>query len=331
MSILVTRPAESKPRTRPRIAPWVVLLASIAGLFLVVELGVRFGLGRLSRIEGLAEREYRGVMALRGNPEAGRTVLALGNSLLEEGVDFPALRQTLAPDFRAVRYIMEQTQYLDWYYGLRRFYGAGVHPGIVALSLNAEQMSDDNIRGDYFAYRMMRTRDFWRASRDAHLSPTATFSLLLGSVSAFYGTRSETRNVLLARTVPVMPQLLRYMVPAHGPVLPDRERVVAAAAQRLRALDDMVHGGGGRFVFIIPASLDAHNALYLTEAGARAGVPVLLPLASESLSAADFKQDGFHLNAQGAARYTAALAPMLRSKAAELYTQQGRLGTEPRP
>ena len=53
------------------------------------------------------------------------------------------------------------------------------------------------------------------------------------------------------------------------------------------------------------------TAAALEQAGQRAGVEVLEPVAAGAIPPSGFS-DGFHLNEAGAARYTAALAPALR-------------------
>ncbi|MGA7237018.1 MAG: hypothetical protein WBY44_15130 [Bryobacteraceae bacterium] len=284
---------------------------AVLGLFLLVELGARFGLARLSAIERRTETEQKAAFALGGGALAHNTVLLAGNSLPLEDIDLSSLKNALSADFRTTRYVVEQTYYLDWYYGLRSLYAAGSRPGVVALSLNAGQFTGNQIRGDYFAYRMMMTRDFLAAGRDAGLSATATSSLLLASLSAFYGTRSETRTVLLARLLPGMRDLVPYMTPIRGKQTPDRGWIIDAASQRLRTMDAMARAHGARFLLIVPADMDKTGPACLVEAGARAGVTVLVPLAPESLSPQDFR-DGFHLNPTGAARYTKSLGPMLK-------------------
>ncbi len=308
-------PTPDRPRVRSAPQAWVALLTAVLGLFLVVELGVRFGLARLSAIERRTETEQKAAFALGGGTLARRTVLLAGNSLPLEDIDLPSLKNAMGADIRTARYVVEQTYYLDWYYGLRSLYAAGSRPGVVALSLNAGQLTGNQIRGDYFAYRMMMMRDFLAASRDAGLSATATSSLLLASLSAFYGTRSETRTVLLARLLPGMRNLVPYMTPVRGKQTPDSRWMIDAATQRLRAMDAMARAHGARFLLIVPADLDKTGPACLVEAGARAGVTVLLPLAPELLSSQDFR-DGFHLNPAGAARYTKSLGPMLKQAVA---------------
>lgn len=308
--------ARMQPRVRPARGAWLALLIAVTGLCVLVELSVRFGIGKLSAIEHRTEIEQERAFSLWRDPLAHRTALLAGNSLPLEDIDFPALKNAILPDFNSIRYIVEQTSYLDWYYGLRSLYAAGSRPRVVAMSLNAAQWTGNEIRGDYFAYRMMMTRDFLSAGHAAGLSATGISSLLLGSLSAYYGTRSETRTVLLARLMPAMRNLVPYMTPVPGKHPQDRRWMLDAATQRLKAMDTMVRAHGGRFLLIVPADLDKEGPACLIEAGARTGVIVLFPLAAESLSPQDFR-DGFHLNPAGAARYTAKLGPMLKQAVAE--------------
>ncbi len=306
-----TQIAKNEPGVRFHIPSWVVLLGIIVGLLAVIELSVRFGIGRVSAIEHRVEQERKTALAIGNGPGARNTVLLVGNSLPLEDIDLPALQNAIAPDFRIVRYTVEQTTYLDWYYGLRSLYAAGARPAVVALSLNDFHMASDQVRGDYFAYRLMMTRDFLSAARDARLSATATASLLLGSLSAFYGTRSETRTVLLAKVMPTMQNLVPYLTPLPDKNPPAPSLLIQIASRRLATLDTMVRAHGGRFLFIVPATTTEQDSAVLAQAGTNSAVPVLIPLHSDSLSLKDFR-DGFHLNPEGTGRYTASLGPMFK-------------------
>jgi hypothetical protein len=171
------------------------------------------------------------------------------------------------------------------------------------------------VRGGYFAYRMLATGDVMDAARDAGLSATATASLLLSRLSAFYGTRTETRKVLLSTLVPAVRYLAPAFAPLAGPTPLTRSQTLAAA--RLRQFDSLVREHGGHFIFLVPATLDAGGPAYLQEAGSGAGVRVLVPMAPGALSKSDFG-DGFHLNQRGESRYTAALALLLRDEVSRL-------------
>ena len=292
------------------------MLCVMAALLASVELVVRFGLGRSSRIEGRIDGEHRAVLAMVRSSGPGTKVLVIGNSLLLLGVDFPVLQSALGPQSKAARYVIEQTGYLDWYYGLRRLYSEGARPDAVVLPLSARQMITDSVRGEYFAHRMMNTSDVLDAARDAKLSATGTFSLLLGRFSAFYGTRSETRKFVLIKAVPGVEDLVPYMIQGRDRNPLDHDRVVRIAGLRLKQMDELVRKHGGHFIFVVPASLDPDEDVYLQEAGRAAGVRVLVPLPTGSLSSKDFT-DGFHLSPAGASRFTSALARDIRGAIAE--------------
>jgi len=53
----------------------------------------------------------------------------LGNSLLLEGVEFPGLSRDLRPEIEARRFVVDNTSYLDWYYGIRSLLRRGARPG----------------------------------------------------------------------------------------------------------------------------------------------------------------------------------------------------------
>jgi hypothetical protein len=306
-------PTNDAQPTRAR-ATWrsrdcVFLAIGIAAVLATGELISSFLVPRISRIESRTELE-RAQMLAGSRASDGRKMVVLGNSLLLEGVDFPALSSALAPDVHSWRWVIEQTQYLDWYYGLRRLYAEGLQADVVVLALDAGQMTDSGVRGEYFAQRMMMASDTLNVARDARLSLTATCSLFIGRISAYYGYRSETRKVVLARLIPGILDLRNVLIQIRRPAL-EHEETVDLSAQRLRQYDSLVRAHGGRFVFVVPAALDSRNGNYLQEAGARAGVPVLVPLEANAVTAADFR-DGYHLTPQGASRYTASLSAQLR-------------------
>ena len=288
-----------------------MLLAGIVLLVILADVLVRFGIGPASRIEGRIERENHAALSMKKGVGETKTLLMIGNSLLLKGVDFSGYQNYLAPEVSATRFVIEQTNYLDWYYYLRKMYRTGSQPDFVILNLTAAQMTNDEIRGDYFAYRMLSTADVFGAARDAHLSATQTFSLLTGNLSAFYGTRSETRKFVLAKLIPGINDLVAALVPSGAAAPLERESAVKRLSERLLDLDQMVRDHGGKFILVEPASLDIRGLEYMAEAGRRTGVPVFEPLHAASLSKVDFL-DGFHLTPEGATRYTSALGPLLR-------------------
>ncbi len=67
-------------------------------------------------------------------------MLLFGNSLLLEGVDYPALRNALSDEYDVHRLIFEQTEYLDQYYVLRRLFRHGARPHDVVLCISARAL-----------------------------------------------------------------------------------------------------------------------------------------------------------------------------------------------
>jgi len=285
------------------------LIGAVVLLCCGAELFARFQLQNASRIEGRTAAEWRELTSLGSNGTG--QMLVLGNSLLLMGVDIDALKRGLAPEVTCRRFVIEQTGYLDWYFGLRKIYDEGVRPAVIVVSMNARQLISESIRGEYSAYWLMKTGDVLPAARAARLSATATTSMLFGNLSAYYGTRMETRKVLLKRALPPVQQLQPYLTPVAERTPLDRPEVVSLGAKRLRELNDLVSQHGGVFVFVVPAFLEEEESVYFKAAGAEAGIAPIVPLSNDDVTDADFL-DGFHLNPAGASRYTAALIPLLR-------------------
>ena len=65
-----------------------------------------------------------------------RTVLLIGNSLLEQGVDRQELQERMRPHYAVSYYPIEGTTYLDWLYGLRRLFAGGARPSAVVLCIS---------------------------------------------------------------------------------------------------------------------------------------------------------------------------------------------------
>jgi hypothetical protein len=299
---------ESSRDFRPFCA---LLLCVVAALLGSVELVVRVGLPRISKIEGRIALEYRSALAIRHASGRSPNVLVVGNSWLLYGVDLPMLQTSLAPNYSVRRCVIEQTSYLDWYYGMRALYSRGARPDVVVLFLNATDMAVNDLRGDFFAYRMMLLRDVLRASRDAGLPPTQTFSLFLANFSYYYATRLETRKFLLSSLMPTFQTLRASIIPAARPPLDSASAVVTVAA-RLKQFDALVRTHAGRFIFVEAPTRRPRDESWALEAAAKSGVPVIVPMPAASLHDSDFREDQEHLNESGAARYTAALTPLLR-------------------
>jgi len=283
----------------------------IVSFLLVLEVGTRMAVQKASRLERRIAAEYAQTLRVQRTP-ADKQLLVIGNSLLLADVQFDSLRASLAPGWSATRLAVEQTYYLDWYYGLRHITAGGVDPDAVALVLSAEQLVLSEIRGDYSIYRLMGPREALDVSRELRLHPTATAGYLLSSLSAFYGLRTEYRKVLLGRLMPDMQNLTPHIMRISRPSLPDSE-VYQLAYERLSRFKALLDQRHTQALFVLAPMLGVQPWNQIVLRAARdAHVAVLMPFNDRSFSESDYMADRFHMNDAGAHRFTAMLVPTLR-------------------
>jgi len=282
---------------------------------LLVEVAARLALDRASRIQRRMVQEYAQARAIGQDGAPGRHVLVVGNSLLDEGVDFERVRRSLASGFDARRYMVEQTVYYDWLYGLRRLYREGARPDIVVVMLGTGHWLSPGIRGDYSAQYLMSTVDLPRVARDLGMHPTDATGLMLAGVSKFWGARVEMRNFVLGHLMPNLGEFMNASsaIDRRPMVDADIEPVLSARIARMREVTDAY---GSELMLLVPPLLnpeDGSNGLMTAAAENR--VRVLRPVTSGSFSAQLYR-DGFHLNEVGAAQFTDRLIPALRGELA---------------
>jgi hypothetical protein len=244
----------------------------------------------------------------------------VGNSLLDEDVRFDDVRAALGEEWDTRRFVVEQTFFLDWYYGLRRLFREGARPDVVVLMLTARQWVRDDIRGDYTAQYLMSAADVPAAARELGLNATQTTNLALSSVSTFWGARAELRNFVLGRLMPDLGRLMDYSSVVDARVLVDDD-VAPAARVRIARLKTLTDANGARLVILLPPIMNHHDgAVGLLRAASDVGVAAFRPVASGSLDANLYRDSGFHLNADGARQFTAILIPALRRELTAVRT-----------
>ena len=282
----------------------------------LVEGAARLALDRASRIQHRMVQEYAHARMIGQDGAPGRHVLVVGNSLLDEGVDFERLRHSLEAGYDARRFMVEQTVYYDWLYGLRRLFQEGARPDTVVVMLGTGHWLSPGIRGDYSAQYLMSTSDLPRVARDLGMHPTDASGFMLAGVSKFWGARVEMRNFVLGH---LMPNLGAFMnatsaVDRRPIVDADIEPVLATRIARMREVTDAY---GSELVLLVPPLLDpADGSNGLMNAAAADGVRVLRPVTSGSFGAQLYR-DGFHLNEVGASQFTDRLIPALRGELAQ--------------
>ena len=289
-----------------------VLIALLLLYLAALEFGTRWALPRISAgrhrqtVDGDAARQIG-----PGAPAGARSVLMVGNSLLEAGISRPEFRTALAPQFTAVVFPVEGTTYWDWYFGLRRLFAEGARPQQVVVTMNVKQLLSNATNGEQFARSMLRVTDLHQLSRAVHLDPMTASNYFFATGSEWIGARASIRNALLERWLPDAPLLVAHF-PSGNPAAPSRDVDIEAALERVRGLRELCAAHGAGFAWLVPPSLNpADAAPQVAAAARRAGFTVLLPYPPATLAATDFS-DGFHLSAAGAARFTAAAAVELR-------------------
>lgn len=306
--------SNSEPRAATRAI--AILLAVIFVYCAGLELVTRRGFSRISRIQ---RRIYQDLSAAKSiappvsnDPPA---MLVVGNSLLLDGVDRASLKMELAPNYLVTLLPVENTQFEDWYFGLRRLFAEGARPSIVVLCLSTRQMMSRATDGEYFAYYLLQGRDLLAVRRESQLDNTMSSAYFFANRSAWLGSRAQIRNWLLQAVMPGLERLIGYF-PAKTPPMPPKEQVVAGALPHLLAMDQLCKSNGARLVVLVPPTLRSDDASADVQSSAATdGIPVLVPLRPADVTPDDF-HDGFHLNSRGAKRFTHRLASELLEKLA---------------
>jgi len=287
------------------------LLTALILVLAMAELGARYVYPRVSHLEQRIVGDEREVTArsvsLENDPPS---VLLVGNSLLLHALAYPKIRTDLAPNIHAVRYVIENTDYFDWYYGLRRLFAEGVRPSKVVLCLNLGQTLSHGVLSSSPRH-LFRAGDLLAVSRATGMDTTQTSNLVFSHFSAFYAAREGIRNYVLNIADPPFAKELNRLA-RQPPVLPSEEEMLQESRARLRDIDKLCRDNGVQFVFVVPPALTDRNDLLL-KAGTLEGIDVDAPIASRSLGP-EFFLDRFHLNEKGAAVFTEALVRDLRAR-----------------
>lgn len=291
-----------------------------------IEIVARVGFDRVSKIQRRTVAEYRNAEAIGRDRAAGQShVLVVGNSLLDEDVRFDDVRRALADDWDVRRLVIEQTYYLDWYYGLRRLFAAGARPDVVVVMMTAKSWTQMNMRGDYSAHYMLDTTDVPAAARDLGLDLTRATSLFVSIISKFWATRAEMRNFVLGRMMPDLGRLMDFSSVVDPRPVVDEE-VADVARGHLARVKALAESHSAQLVVILPAVLDPHDgSTGFLRAASAAGVTTIFPIRSGTVSRELYRDAGYHLNSQGAARFTERLIPALRQRLEWIKTNTQRV------
>src|SRR5215469_5414342 len=185
-----------------------VLLGVLAVYCVLLEAITRIGFDRVSRIQQRVVEDYRAAKALPlGASEGQPRVLVVGNSLLLKGVDPVLFKQTLQSKYTIVLLPVENTQFEDWFFGLRRLFAEGSRPAVVVVCLSTRQIISRGTAGEYFAHYLMRSRDVLAVKRSADLDNTVTSNYFFANWSRWLGSRAEIRKWLASKLMPNLDRL----------------------------------------------------------------------------------------------------------------------------
>ena len=286
----------------------LLTVACLIVLCVLLEVATRVGFRHISRIESRIAGQYEAASVLRRTP-GKQTILLLGNSLPLEGINVPQLQTALGNRTVCVPFFIEQTQYLDWYFGMRRLLQGGSKPDVVVLSMNISHLMSPAIRGDYSAYYLFRTADIPEIARETQSDLTTTSGLLLSHFSLFYAGRTPLRNFLLNKIDRPYGDLLHgFSVRAASPTAADTAEDILTT--RLRDFRTLSEGYGVRFIFLLPPGFGPNEAS-VRSSGERAGTQVMIPVHLNAFDRDKFR-DGFHLNEMGSAIFTRSLSEQLQ-------------------
>jgi hypothetical protein len=301
------------PAPRP-VQASVAVIACLALVIAGAEFLSRYAFPRISQIEGRISRDEHEAMSI-GAPIGGSppTVLLVGNSLLLLGLDYPRIQSEMAPDARMLRFAIENTEYFDWYYGLRHLFASGARPSMVVLCLNLGQTVSARPPGDYSARHLFGWSELLPVAHDAGMNATQTSGLVLAHWSAFYASRLTIRNFILNKADPPYAIVLHSLADSAVNPLPSDNELVNRARGRLSAIQQLCSRYGVGLVLLIPPSLGRRNDL-LASAAQLQNVPFDYPFPTGTLGPQFFRADHAHLNEQGAGVFTDAIEHCLRER-----------------
>jgi hypothetical protein len=242
-------------------------------------------------------------------------ILLLGNSLTLTDIDLDLLKQRMGAKREVCRWAVDNTTYLDWYYGLRRAVRNGAKPTLVVVGGRSAHFLAPQARGRFFAHYILDWKDLREAASKTGANATAFSNMGLAELSAFYGSREEIYKRWLTVVLPSFPDLGERMVTtdSSGPsaAQADAGAMINGRFGELRAL--CAKCGAQLIVWIPPTPRDDSRARLISEIGLRNGISVIPPLPpgeQASWKSEDF-EDGFHMTSAAAKRFTSQFAGAL--------------------
>lgn len=283
-------------------------------LLALMEVGVRIGVPLLNETQRRFHREIQQAQSMRPSrlDAPGQVgVLFVGNSLTFTDVDLDVLGKRGQNQYQVERWAVDDTNFLDWYYGLKRLFRNGARPAIVLVGGKGTHFTTSYFRGHFFSHYVLDWPDLGGALQEVHLSLTQQSDMVFAKGFALLGSREQLYKRAVGLVVPDFAKLAYLFTRSPSSGKPVASMPSDVLAQRIQRLKDLCEQNGARLVLWVPPTpfLDPQADL-LQEASRKASVEVLRPVADGTL-ANDVFSDGFHMNAAGARDFTEKFVPHL--------------------
>ena len=288
------------------------LLVGICAILVVAfEVSSDYLLKRRSQTYARVSQQYAEAVKVRQTgPGEPVPVLLVGNSLLLEGIDVKRLQDLTSVHMRIYPIFLEATGYYDWFYALQRLFREGSRPQVVVVGVGVNSFVANSVRQDYGPLMLFDFRDLLGVASDLKMDHTATSNLLLAHSSVFWDTRSVWRTQILRHSVPQYQELVLLLKPQ--PSIPPPLQFKAIVSSRLENLRTLCEQHGAKLILLIPPTPSSEDAVrQMTLASEKVGVKALVPVDPATLSVKYYQPDEMHLNSEGAALFTSALATFL--------------------
>ena len=304
-------PSSTFSSKHPAIFYAKLLVGICALLILAFEFVSAYLLKHHSETYARVSRQYVEATKIRpANPGEPTSVLMVGNSLLLDGIDTDRLKELTSGRMHIYPIYLEATGYYDWFYGLQRLFREGARPQVVVLGVGVNSFLANTVREDYAPMMLFDLQDSLSVASDLKMDRTATCDLLLAHSSVFWNTRSVLRTQILRHAVPHYRELVLLLKPQ--PAIPPAKQFQTTANSRLEQLRELCETHGAKLIILIPPTLSSQDAVQqMTNASQKTGVDILVPIDPTTLSAKYYQPDELHLNSEGVALFTAALAEFL--------------------
>ncbi len=284
-------------------------LCGICAIFLIALEGLSAYLleHRSVTFRRVAQQLVEATRARSSGPGEHPSVVMIGNSLFLDGVQVDRLQELTSNSVRIYPILLEATGYYDWLYALRRIFREGARPQAVVVQLEVNSLLWNRVRTEYSPMLFFDAPDVLHVGSDLGMDRTAKSSLLLAHWSAFWSTHSVIRTQILRRTIPYFRELFSLIQTQRNTTLrPDSEGVAEA---RLKELRDLCDAYGAKMIMLAPPVPSSENAVRnLVRISQGIGVAAWVPIDPITLTARHYEPDAFHLNAEGAALFTSAIA-----------------------